>query len=187
MAPHRGGRSLRSLRRASGPVAAALLLLAAGMIGWWFVHQRVSGVEVYFVRFDPVGHKGSLAALRRPAPRGPIEARLEVALHALLDGPKGAGGGDARDLSTEIPAGTALLGIKVDGRIVTVNLSETYAAGGGSSSMLGRLWQVVYTATQFPDVPEVQILVGGRRVEALGGEGVMIGSPLRRPAAPPSF
>ncbi|TMI83734.1 MAG: hypothetical protein E6H04_02370 [Bacillati bacterium ANGP1] len=69
----------------------------------------------------------------------------------------------------------------------TVNLSETYARGGGSTSMLARVWQVVYTATQFADAPEVQILVDGRRVEALGGEGVMIGSPLRRRATPPSL
>jgi spore germination protein GerM len=183
MVPHPEG---RSLRRAAVPVAVALVLVAAAL-GWWFVHQRPSGVEVYFVRSDAVRNKLTLAAVRRPDPRGPIEVRLEAALRALLDGPKATPWGDARDLATEIPAGTALLGVKIDGRIVTVNLSETYAAGGGSTSMLARVWQVVYTATQFPDAPEVQILVGGRHLEALGGEGVIIGSPLRRPAAPPSF
>ena len=184
MAPPGGG---RSPRRAFGPLAVVLLLVAAGMLAWWFVHERASGVEVYFVRSDRVRNKVTLAAVRRPAPRGPIEVRLEAALRALLDGPKGAGWGAARDLATEIPAGTTLLDAKVDGNIVTVNLSETFAQGGGSTSMLARVWQVVYTATQFPDAPEVQLLVGGRRVEALGGEGVMIGSPLRRRATPPSF
>ena len=177
----------RSRPRGSTLGGIVLLLIAAGALAWWFVDQRTSGVEVYFVRSDPVRNKVTLAAVRRPAPHGPIEVRLEAALRALLDGPKAARWGEARDLATEIPAGTTLLGVKVDGNIVTVNLSETYARGGGSTSMLARVWQVVYTATQFADAPEVQILVNGRRVEALGGEGVMIGSPLRRRATPPSL
>src|SRR5437588_2823832 len=100
---------------------------------------------------------------------------------SLLDGPH-----DAR-FHTEIPQGTALLGASVRDGVVTVDVSPAFASGGGSTSMLGRVWQVVYTATQFPDAPAAQILINGRRVEALGGEGILIGAPLRRPDVPPSF
>lgn len=163
-----------------------VVLVAAGMV-WWATRERARDVEVYFVRFDAAHHKGALMAVRRPAPRGPVETRLAGALGDLLAGPGPSMPGDEPGLVTEIPAGTTLLGVRVNGGIVTVNLSTTYATGGGSTSMLARVWQVVYTATQFPDAPSAQILIDGRRVEGLGGEGVMIGAPLKRSAAPPSF
>jgi spore germination protein GerM len=162
------------------PVLLALAVVAAA-VAWWVALHRPADVEVFFVRVDAAHHKGSLEAVRRPAPRGPVDARLDAALRALLAGP------GTRDLFTEIPPGTALLGVRVDGGTATVNFSKNYASGGGSSSMLGRVWQVVYTATQFPAAPAVQILIEGRRVEALGGEGLVLGAPLRRPASPPSF
>ena len=150
-----------------------------------FAHPRVAGVDVYFIHFDPVRHTGSLAAVRRPAPPGPLEARLTAAMEALLAGPSA----DERraGIASEIPAGTGLRGVRVGPGMVTVDLTSTFGRGGGSTSMLARVWQVVYTATQSPEVPAVQIILDGRRVEALGGEGVMIGSPLERRAVPPSF
>src|SRR5213593_1672242 len=60
-------------------------------------------------------------------------------------------------------------------------------AGRGSSSMLGRLWQIVYTATQFPHASRVRFLIEGQTRAALGGEGVVIDHPLARPASPPVF
>lgn len=174
-------RRARARRRSSWVLLLLGLVVVAGAVWWWTTLERPGDVEVFFVRFDAPHHKGSLAAVRRPAPRGPVEARLDAALRALLAGP------GTRDLVTEIPPGTALLGVRVEGSTATVNFSKTYASGGGSTSMLARVWQVVYTATQFPATPSVQILIEGRRVDALGGEGVAIGSPLRRPASPPSF
>lgn len=175
----RGARS----RRPRFAWVPALLVLAAvvAVVAWWAALSRPSEVQVFFVRRDAAHQRGSLQAIRHPAPRGPVASRLDAALRALLAGP------GTRDLFSEIPPGTALLGVRVDGGTATVNFSKAYGEGGGSTSMLGRVWQVVYTATQFPATPAVQILIEGRRVEALGGEGVMIGAPLRRPPSPPSF
>jgi len=173
-----------SQRRSRWVIALVMVVLVAV---WWATRGRARDVEVYFIRFDAAHHKGALAAVRRPAPRGPVETRLASALGHLLAGPGPSKPGDQPGLVTEIPVGTVLLGVRVNGGIVTVNLSTTYATGGGSTSMLARVWQVVYTATQFPEAPSAQILIDGRRVEGLGGEGVMIGSPLTRSAAPPSF
>jgi germination protein M len=182
----RRSRPGRLPRRSPRAIVLIVVLLVGAAALWWTAHQRASEVEVYFVRFD-AARKGSLAAVRRPAPRGTLETRLASALGDLLAGPSPSGRGNERAMITEIPPGTALLGVRVGGGIATVNLSKAYAAGGGSTSMLARVWQVVYTATQFPDAPAAQILIDGHRVEALGGEGVLIGAPLRRSAAPPSF
>ncbi len=57
----------------------------------------------------------------------------------------------------------------------TVGISNAaFATGGGSFSMLARVAQVVFTATQFSTVERVVLLLEGRPIEALGGEGLVL-------------
>ena len=46
--------------------------------------------------------------------------------------------------------------------------------------MLLRLAQVVHTATQFPSVHDVALLIDGKRVESIGGEGVIVAPRVER-------
>jgi spore germination protein GerM len=141
-------------------------------------------VQVYFVRV--ASHRAlTLAPVHRRVPPGPTDALEAAALRAMLEGP--TRGERSRGLVSEIPSGTVLRGVTLQGGLATVDLGVSFAQGGGSSSMLARVWQIVYTATQFPDVESVQLLIGGRRVDTLGGEGLMIGAPLRRPGSMPTF
>jgi spore germination protein GerM len=171
-------------------VLAGLAAVAARLVRPLGPHGRAPGpptaaVQVFFVRTASGGRAETLAAAGRRVAAGPEPALLEAALRALLAGP--SRGERARGLASEIPSGTVLRSVALSGGIATVDLGVAFAQGGGSATMLGRVWQVVYTATQFRGVAGVQLLIGGRRVAALGGEGVMIGAPLRRPAAMPSF
>ncbi|MFO5493675.1 MAG: GerMN domain-containing protein [Cuspidothrix sp.] len=99
---------------------------------------------------------------------------LESAFETLLAGPK-----EATD-STTIPEGTKLLGLKTENNDIHVNLSEKFTTGGGSTSMMGRVGQVVYTATTLNPKANVYIEVNGKPLEVLGGEGVEIEQPLTR-------
>ncbi len=99
---------------------------------------------------------------------------LESAFETLLAGPK-----EATD-STTIPQGTKLLGLKTENNDIHVNLSENFTTGGGSTSMMGRVGQVVYTATTLNPKANVYIEVNGKPLEVLGGEGVEIEQPLTR-------
>ncbi|MFK0733968.1 MAG: GerMN domain-containing protein [Gloeotrichia echinulata IR180] len=117
--------------------------------------------------FDLVPHPVKIAAVQ------PNQV-LEKALQSLLAGPT-----EGTD-STTIPKGTQLLGLKVDGDEVHVNLSEDFTSGGGSSSMLGRIGQVVYTATTLNPNAKVYIEVNGKQLDVLGGEGVELEQPLTR-------
>ena len=99
---------------------------------------------------------------------------LEAAFKTLLAGPS-----EGTD-STTIPQGTQLLGLKVENNDVHVNLSENFTTGGGSSSMMGRVGQVVYTATSLNPQANVYIEVNGKLLEVLGGEGVELQQPLTR-------
>ena len=100
--------------------------------------------------------------------------RLETAFKQLLAGPTEGTG------STTIPKGTQLLDIKVDSDAVRVNLSDEFTSGGGSTSMTGRLGQVIYTATSIDSKAKVYIEVNGKQLEVLGGEGLVLNQPLTR-------
>ena len=114
-----------------------------------------------------------------------VETKLREAYRALLAGPTAeerAGG-----LDSEIPPGTALRGIAVGRGVAVADFTADLERGGGSSSMQGRVWQIVYTGTQFSGVRRVQILIERRERTALGGEGVLIEEPIARPAEVPRF
>jgi spore germination protein GerM len=99
---------------------------------------------------------------------------LEAALQDLLAGPKNSA------YTTTIPEGTKLLGIKLDKEGVHVNLSQEFTTGGGSESMIGRLRQIIYTATTLEANAKVWIDVEGKPLEVLGGEGVIVDQPMTR-------
>ncbi len=99
---------------------------------------------------------------------------LESAFQALLEGPT-----EGTD-STTIPQGTKLLGLKMEKDEVHVNLSDDFTTGGGTTSMIGRIGQVVYTATTLDPKAKVYIEIDGEQLDVLGGEGVELEQPLTR-------
>ena len=118
-------------------------------------------------RFDLVAQPLKIAATQP-------DQVLETAFKTLLAGPP-----QGTD-STTIPQGTQLLGLKAENNDVHVNLSENFTTGGGSTSMIGRIGQVVYTATSLNPQAKVYIEVNGKPLEVLGGEGVELEQPLTR-------
>ncbi|MBW4445292.1 MAG: GerMN domain-containing protein [Spirirestis rafaelensis WJT71-NPBG6] len=99
---------------------------------------------------------------------------LEVVFQSLLAGPTEGTG------STTIPKGTKLESLKVENDGIHVNLSNEFTTGGGSTSMIGRVGQVVYTATTLNPNAKVYIEVNGKKLETLGGEGLEVEQPLTR-------
>lgn len=117
----------------------------------------------------------------------PPAAVARGSLLALLRGPTAAE--RKAGYSSSVPSGTALRGIVVHDHVATVDLSRRFAAGGGSSSMLLRVAQVVHTLTQFPTIERVAFRIEGAPVHSIGGEGVVVAPPVDRrafePQAPP--
>jgi spore germination protein GerM len=99
---------------------------------------------------------------------------LEKAFQALLAGPT-----EGTD-STTIPQETKLLGVKTENDEVRVNLSGDFTTGGGTTSMIARIGQVVYTATTINPKAKVYIDIEGEQLDVLGGEGVELQQPLTR-------
>lgn len=144
-----------------------------------------TAVRVYLFQPDPSGGDAHLVPVTRTVPA--TRAVATAAVRELLSGPAP----DETGLLTMIPAGSQLLGITIDGSVATVDLTGTFESGGGSASMLGRLAQLVYTATQFPTVDAVRLRLDGKPVDSIGGEGVIVGAGVGRMTAtgslPPIF
>jgi len=134
------------------------------------VAPKYSTFKVYFVQGE------RLVATQRQVPA--TQAIGAAAVTNLLKGPAGAE--VAQGMASAIPAGVRLNGLSIKGGVATVDLSKSFASGGGSLSMYLRLGQLVYTLTEFPTVGKVQLKLDGQAVTSLGGEGLLIGGPLSR-------
>jgi len=135
------------------------------------VQQRT--VQVYWLKDD--GQKTTLAPASVSVESGDRpEEILKAAFEALLLGPSD------NTVGSTIPRDTTLRSIKVEEDGVHVDLSSSFTQGGGSTSMTGRLAQVVYTATTLEPDANVWITVEGKPLEVLGGEGILVNQPTSR-------
>lgn len=105
------------------------------------------------------------------------EAVATAAMNALLAGPTAEEQATWPAISSAIPAGTELLGLKVENGIAMVDLSEEFESGGGTFSVTARIAQVVYTLTQFPTVQGVEFYIEGTKVEMFSTEGLILDGP----------
>lgn len=163
---------------------AFVLIFGPAVLWFFFLRPIPTEVTVYFTR--AADGEATLVPRSRlvMAPRS-TETKLWRTYEMLLAGP--SEGEKALGVTSEIPPGTTVRRVRVSGGVAEVDLSAEIERGGGSSSMLGRVWQLVYTGTQFTGVARVRILIEGQPLKSLGGEGVIIEEPIPRPAAIPRF
>jgi spore germination protein GerM len=130
--------------------------------------------RLYFL--EPGGDGAStLAVAERGLPQS--DSPLRDALQALLAGPDAKE--KARGLSSSIPTGTRLRSVTVKDATAYLDFSESFRfTASGVEGLTAELRQVVATATAFPTVSRVQILIEGRKVQYLGTEGVRVDEPL---------
>jgi germination protein M len=137
---------------------------------------RLRSASLFFVRIDDDG-----VIVRQEVKRQvPVsDSPLLDALSALLKGP--SEDEIRKKLISLVPQGTKLLSAQVRGSTAFLNFSEAFMYNHyGIEGYAGQLKQIVYTATAFPTVQDVQILIEGEKHDYLGGEGVYIGRPLSR-------
>lgn len=105
------------------------------------------------------------------------DSQVKDALTTLL---ASAGKPDGK-LTSTIPAGTKLLSASVKADGIHVDLSKEFMQGSaGATSTIGRLGQVIYTATEQNPDAAVWITVEGQKIEVLGDAGVEVRQPMTR-------
>ncbi|MBE7382751.1 MAG: GerMN domain-containing protein [Leptolyngbya sp. SIO1E4] len=136
-------------------------------------NQRQS--TIYWVSTQ--GEEIALAPVAVDLPEGETpENTLTLAFADLMTGPADSNG----EAATTIPEQTELVALTVESDGVHVDLSNEFTVGGGSASMIGRLAQVVYTATTLEPETPVWISVDGSPLTLLGGEGLEVRQPVTR-------
>jgi len=139
--------------------------------------QELRSISVYWVK-DTGTHLEVVPTSIFLAEDQPPEDLLKSSLERVIQGPE-EDINDAQVAST-VPQETQInfLEIRADG--IHVDLNQAFTSGGGSASMIGRLGQVVYTATTLDPDANVWISVNGEPLEVLGGEGLLVAQPMTR-------
>ena len=86
-------------------------------------------------------------------------------------------------LTTTIPQQTRLRDLRITNDGIYLDLSQEFSQGGGSSSMIYRVAQVLYTATSMNPQASVFLSIEGQPLNEnypLGGEGLLLEYPLTR-------
>ncbi|HUZ17413.1 MAG TPA: GerMN domain-containing protein [Spirochaetia bacterium] len=132
--------------------------------------------ELYFVKVDGAGVP-TLTSISRPIDF--VDSPLTKTFDSLLTGV--TSGEREKGLISLIPTGTSLLDARIANGTAYLNFSDRFRFNSlGREGYDIELKQVVFTATQFPTVQRVQILLDGKVRQFLGPEGVSIGNPLDR-------
>ncbi len=86
-----------------------------------------------------------------------------------------------RGLISLIPDKTKLLGISIKRATAYINFNDSVKFNSfGEEGLAASLKQIVYTATEFKTVSNVQILINGKDEKYLSTEGIFVGKPLSR-------
>jgi len=136
----------------------------------------VRKARLYFATIDP-GGKILLKSVIRPIAAS--DSPLRDTLETLLKGPT------SQELNlgfvSMIPIDARLRGVTVKGETAVVDFSESFRFNPqGLDAMDAQLRQVVFAATEFPTVKNVQIQIEGNTVRYLGTEGMRLDAPLSR-------
>ncbi len=129
-------------------------------------------VTVYFIKSAPT--KFYLVPVKRKVPAG--GDLLRKALEELVKGPYNNEG-----LNPALPKGSKLLDVRLEGEraVVDFNAATQKNLNVGSSGEALVIGAIVNTATEFPNVKEVQILIEGKKTESLAGH-VELNKPFKR-------
>ena len=130
---------------------------------------------LYFIQVD---RGGDILRIKTSRKLPVSDSPMTDVIQALIAGP--SADEKNRGLLSLIPPNTKILSATVRGDTAYISFNEDFQYNTyGVEGYAGQLRQVVFTATEFPNVTDVQILIEGRRVDYLG-EGIWIGSPLNR-------
>ena len=134
--------------------------------------------RLYFAAMDSSGGI-SVTGVTRTA--DPSAAPLTETVATLLAGPDPTESN--RGLVTLIPPTVTLNKVYIRGSVAYIDVSESFRFNRlGREGLDIQLQQVVYSATQFASVEQVQILIDGERIDYLDSEGTFVGKPIGREA-----
>lgn len=176
-----GGRRSRPRRGRALQLGILGFLLGLGVMGgaWWYSIGPRQTLSLYWL--TSADNSIDYVQQERRVRAFDTQEAIRLALEELIAGPRDP------HLTTAIPPQTRVLDVRVEGNDIFLNFSPEFTQGGGSTAMMSRIAQVLYTATSQNPGARVWISVEGRALEVLGGEGLILDQPLTRVSFVPSF
>lgn len=133
--------------------------------------------NIYFVKALPSDYKLTPVVRTNNYLSEDLELKsINTLINYLLAGPTGEE--KKNNLFTEIPKNTKCLDIKEGDKFYEINLSQDFLLGGGSLSMQVRLDQFTKTIQAFNPDKFVLLLIEGKRINHIGGEGYIFNNPV---------
>lgn len=87
---------------------------------------------------------------------------------------------ELKGIMTEIPIGTRLIKVEESEDEVLVDVSSQYVTGGGSATMQLRYLQLYKTLRNIAPDKKIYLLVDGKNIKTIGGEGLEVNQPLTK-------
>ncbi len=138
--------------------------------------KHLRKARIYFVVIAPEGDI-TLKSVIRPVYFD--NSPLRETLKSLLEGPSAAE--INQGYLSVIPEGTNLRNVYVKGQTAFLDFSDDFRFNSiGQAGLKAQLRQIVFTATEFSNVRDVQILIEGKRQKYLSQEGLYIADPVSR-------
>lgn len=139
------------------------------------LEQAVRERTIYFVKVDSAGFVYPELVKRQVTAN---DSPLVTTLNILLLGPNLEE--KRKGFITLVPEGTRVLNAAVERGIARINFNENFMFNSfGVEGYIAQLKQIIWTATEFVNISEVQITIDGKKVEYLG-ETIPIDRPLSR-------
>ncbi|HPJ40333.1 MAG TPA: GerMN domain-containing protein [Spirochaetota bacterium] len=132
-------------------------------------------VRIYFLRVDENSGHTSLVPVTRKVSG---EDLLNESLQTLIKGPTRSE--ENRGLLSAVPGGLRLRSVRTRGSMALLDFNSAIEHGATGSILISRIDQIVYTATQFPNITSVVITINGTRKHFIGSDGLSINGPLHR-------
>ena len=132
--------------------------------------------KIYFARIDKNGYV-NIQETTRTVPE--TEYQLYETIKVLLEGVSNQE--SENGLVSFIPKNAELIYVQIKNNIAYINFNESFLEQEyGLEGARIQLQQIVYTATEFPEIHSVQILINERKETFLGETGFFIGRELKR-------
>ena len=132
-------------------------------------------VRIYLVKLNEESEKMYLAPVGRKVSGGSV---LENTIQELIKGPTASE--KKKGMLTAVPPSLRVNGVKIRNNVAEIDFNGAIEQGAAGNVLINRIDQIVYTATQFPNVRSVVIKINGRARQTLGTDGLSIGGPLHR-------
>jgi spore germination protein GerM len=132
-------------------------------------------VKIYLIRFNEKTEKISLVPVARKVKS---ESPVLETLKELIKGPSVTEKG--KGLLSAVPSNLRIRDVRITDRTAVIDFNSAIEQNANGSILLGRIDQIVYTATQFDNITGVQIKINGRTKKFLGSDGLAISGPIQR-------